>query len=44
MVEIYLINLLGMYNHEDDGYGDEADGDEDRNDGMNALVSIVVLM
>ena len=27
-----------MYANEDDGYGDEVEGDEDRNDGMNALV------
>ncbi len=30
-----------MYANEDDGYGDEVEGDEDRNDGMNALVSRV---
>jgi len=29
-----------MYANEDDGYGEELDGDEDRNDGLNALVSI----
>jgi hypothetical protein len=37
------INLIGMYPNEDDGYGDEVDGDDDRNDGMNALVSRVRL-
>jgi hypothetical protein len=28
-----------MYQNEEDMYGDELDGDEDRNDGLNALVS-----
>ena len=32
------LNLIGMYANEDP-YGDEIDGDEDRNDGLNALVS-----
>jgi hypothetical protein len=27
-----------MYGNEDDPYGEEMDGDEDRNDGLNALV------
>lgn len=27
-----------MYGNEDDMYGEELDGDEDRNDGLNALV------
>lgn len=27
-----------MYANEEDVYGDEIDGDEDRNDGLNALV------
>ena len=30
---------LGMYANEEDVYGDEIDGDEDKNDGLNALVS-----
>lgn len=29
-----------MYANEEDVYGDEIDGDEDRNDGLNALVTI----
>ena len=35
---ILSIFVLGMYQNEDDIYGDEIDGDEDRNDGLNALV------
>lgn len=27
-----------MYGNEDDAYGDELQDDEDRNDGLNALV------
>jgi len=30
-----------MYQNEDDMYGDELDGDEDRNDGLNALVKLI---
>lgn len=30
-----------MYQNEEDIYGDELDGDEDRNDGLNALVYTV---
>ncbi len=29
---------LGMYANDDDLYGDELEGDEERNDGLNALV------
>jgi hypothetical protein len=28
-----------MYGGDEDVYGDELDGDEDRNDGLNALVT-----
>lgn len=35
----YLVSLIGMY--EGDPYGDEIEGgDEDKNDGLNALVKI----
>jgi hypothetical protein len=30
----------GMYANEEDVYGDEIDADEDKNDGLNALVSL----
>jgi hypothetical protein len=30
-----------MYGNDEDVYGDELDGDEDRNDGLNALVTSV---
>jgi hypothetical protein len=33
-----FIYLLANYANEDDGYGDEMEGDDDKNDGMNALV------
>lgn len=33
-----MIHHIGMYANEDDVYGDEIDGEEDRNDGLNALV------
>lgn len=33
-----------MYAAEDDGYGDEVDGEDDRNDGTNALVRDRCLM
>ena len=39
MVSIWITYSLGMYANEDDPYGDEIDGEDDRNDGMNALVS-----
>jgi hypothetical protein len=29
-----------MYANEEDVYGDELEGDEDKNDGLNALVKI----
>ena len=29
---------LGIYQNEEDLYGDELDGEEDKNDGLNALV------
>ena len=32
-----------MYPNEEDVYGDEIDGDEDKNDGLNALVRIKLL-
>ena len=32
------IVIIGMYANEEDVYGDEIDGDEDKNDGLNALV------
>lgn len=34
----YIIVIIGMYPNEEDVYGDELDGDEDKNDGLNALV------
>lgn len=33
-----------MYANEEDVYGDEIDGDEDKNDGLNALVSTCTMM
>lgn len=33
-----LKHSIGMYAAEDDGYGDEVDGEDERNDGTNALV------
>lgn len=33
-----------MYQNEEDIYGDELDGDEDRNDGLNALVYTVSII
>jgi len=30
-----------MYANEEDLYGDELEGDEDRNDGLNALVKLI---
>ena len=39
MVKYFTFDFVGMYANDDDGYGDEVDGDDDRNDGMNALVS-----
>jgi hypothetical protein len=34
---------VGMYANEEDVYGDEIDGDEDKNDGLNALVRNQIL-
>ena len=34
-------NLIGMYANEDP-YGEEIEGDEDKNDGLNALVHILL--
>ena len=33
-----------MYANEEDVYGDEIDGDEDKNDGLNALVRTLYLI
>jgi hypothetical protein len=35
--------IIGMYANEEDVYGDEIDGDEDKNDGLNALVPNLML-
>ena len=43
-VKHWVFNCVGMYAAEDDGYGDEVDGDDDKNDGMNALVNTLYLM
>ena len=32
-----------MYQQNDDEYGDEGDGDDDKNDGLNALVKSLLL-
>jgi hypothetical protein len=37
------LKLLGMYANEEDVYGDEIDADEDKNDGLNALVLSLLL-
>jgi len=31
-----------MYGNDEEVYGEEMDGDEDRNDGLNALVIIII--
>lgn len=36
--QLLVIGVIGMYQNEEDMYGDEMDGEEDRNDGLNALV------
>ncbi len=33
-----------MYGNDEDVYGDELDGDDDRNDGLNALVTSIMLI
>lgn len=33
-----------MYQQEDDPYGEEGEGEEDRNDGLNALVTYFILL
>jgi len=33
-----------MYGNDEDVYGDELEGDEDRNDGLNALVTSIIIM
>lgn len=36
--------FVGMYQQEDDPYGEEGEGEEDRNDGLNALVTYFILL